>query len=58
MNLSARRTTDFTKAYDWKALVAASSDASKAFGALDPRYGKEYPLSTGFQGRIGVKFMF
>jgi hypothetical protein len=49
---------DFTKGYDYKALVAASADAAKPTGALDPRYAKPDNFSTGFVGRLGVKFEF
>jgi hypothetical protein len=49
---------DFTKGYDYKALVAASPDAAKATGALDPRFGKPDNFSLGFIGRFGVKFEF
>jgi len=49
---------DFTKGYDYKALVAASPDAAKPTGALDPRYGRPDNFSNGFVGRFGVKFEF
>jgi hypothetical protein len=49
---------NFQKAYDWKALVAASPDAAKSTGAVDPRFGKADSFSAGFAGRFGVKFMF
>jgi len=53
MNLSAATNPiNFTKAYDWKALIAQSADASKAFGALDPRFGFGDFYSTGFQGPL------
>jgi len=59
MNLSSSTNPiDFTKAYDWKALVGQSADAAKSFGALDPRFGKADFFSNGFAGRIGVKFRF
>jgi hypothetical protein len=49
---------DFTKGYDYKKLVAASPDALKATGALDPRFGRADNFSPGFVGRFGVKFEF
>jgi hypothetical protein len=50
---------DFSKPYDYKALVAQTSDAtSKPYGAIDPRFGKEDLFRTGFVGRFGVKFSF
>ncbi len=49
---------DFTKGYDYKALVAASPDATKTTGALDPRFGRPDNFSLGFVGRFGVKFEF
>ena len=52
-------TFDFSKPYDYKALVAATSDATtKPYGAIDPRFGKEDLFRPGFQGRLGVKFTF
>ena len=52
-------TFDFSKPYDYKAMIAATSDAtSKAYGALDPRFGKQDLFRTGFVGRFGVKFTF
>ncbi len=49
---------DFTKGYDYKALVAASPDAEKATGALIPRFGKADNFGLGFVGRFGIKFEF
>src|SRR5262249_49880641 len=49
---------DLRKGYDYKALVAASPDASRTTGALDPRFLKADNFSEGFVGRFGVKFMF
>ena len=50
---------DFSKPYDYKALVAATSDATtKPYGAIDPRFGKEDLFRAGFQGRLGIKFTF
>jgi hypothetical protein len=49
---------DFTKGYDYKALVAAAPDAAKPTGAIDPRFGKPDNFSTGFVGRFGVKLEF
>jgi len=49
---------DWTEGYDYQALVAASPDAKKATGALDPRFGKADNFSTGFIGRFGLKFEF
>jgi hypothetical protein len=49
---------DFRQGYDYNALVAASPDAKKATGALDPRFNKADNFNTGFVGRVGVKFIF
>ncbi|HUS05157.1 MAG TPA: carboxypeptidase regulatory-like domain-containing protein [Bryobacteraceae bacterium] len=49
---------DFTKGYDYKALIAASADAKQAYTAYDPRYGKQDLFNTGFAGRFGLKFIF
>jgi hypothetical protein len=50
---------DFTKPYDYKALVAGTSDAkTKVYGALDPRYNYADFFTTGFAGRFGLKFIF
>jgi hypothetical protein len=50
---------DFSKPYDYNALIAATSDATtKPYGALDPRFGKQDLFRPGFAGRIGVKFTF
>jgi hypothetical protein len=52
-------TFDFSKPYDYKALVAQTSDAtSKPYGAKDPRYGFGDLFRTGFVGRLGIKFQF
>ena len=49
---------DFSKPYDYKALISATADAKKTTGALDPRFGREDNFNTGFAGRFGVKFSF
>jgi hypothetical protein len=49
---------DLRKGYDYKALVAASPDAAKSTGAVDPRFLKEDNFNPGFVGRFGIKFMF
>jgi hypothetical protein len=50
---------DFSKPYDYNALIAATSDArTKPYGAIDPRFGKQDLFRAGFQGRIGVKLIF
>jgi hypothetical protein len=49
---------DYRKGYDYKALVAASPDAAKSTGAIDPRFMKQDNFNTGFIGRFGVKFVF
>ena len=52
-------TFDFSKPYDYKALVAGTSDAlTKSYGAIDPRFGKGDLFRTGFVGRLGVRFTF
>lgn len=52
-------TFDFTKPYDYKALIAKTADATtKPYGAIDPRFGKEDLFRPGFQGRLGIKFTF
>jgi hypothetical protein len=38
--------------------VAASPDAARATGAIDPRFGKADNFNPGFVGRLGVKFIF
>jgi hypothetical protein len=55
MNMS---NVDLVKGYDYKALVAASPEAAKSTGALDPRFGKADNISSGFVGRFGIKFSF
>jgi Carboxypeptidase regulatory-like domain/TonB-dependent Receptor Plug Domain len=53
------QTFDWSKPWDYKAQIAKTSDAlTKAYGALDPRFGKEDLFRTGFVGRFGVKFIF
>ena len=49
---------DFSKPYDYKALINATADAKKPTGALDPRFGREDNFNTGFAGRFGIKFSF
>ena len=50
---------DFSKSYDYKALIAGTSDAlTKPYGALDPRFSKQDLFRAGFQGRFGIKFTF
>ena len=50
---------DFSKPYDYKALIAATSDATtKPYGALDPRFGHQDLFRPGFIGRFGIKFLF
>lgn len=49
---------DLYKGYDYMALINQTSDAKKPVGALDPRFGKDDLFNPGFQGRIGIKFMF
>jgi hypothetical protein len=49
---------DLAKGYDYKTLVAASPEAAKTTGALDPRFGKADSYSDGFVGRFGIKFTF
>ena len=49
---------DFTKGYDYQALLKTVPDASKSTGAIDPRFGHADSFSPGFVGRIGLKFMF
>jgi hypothetical protein len=52
-------TFDFSKPYDYNALIAATADAkTKSYGALDPRFGKEDLFRPGFAGRVGIKFSF
>jgi hypothetical protein len=50
--------TDFTKGYNYQALLAASADARLPTGALDPRFNKQDNFNTGFVGRFGLKFTF
>jgi hypothetical protein len=49
---------DLREGYDYRALVAASADAAKPTGALDPRFGQADNISAGFVGRFGAKFIF
>jgi hypothetical protein len=49
---------DFTKGYDYMALLAKAPDAAKSTGAIDPRFGHADSYSPGFAGRLGVKFLF
>jgi len=49
---------DYRKGYDYKALVAASPDAARSTGAVDPRFLKEDNFNTGFVGRFAIKFVF
>ena len=54
MDLSS---VDLAKGYDYKALVAGTSDG-KAGNALDPRFNLTDLFNPGFSGRFGVKFIF
>ncbi len=47
--------TDLTKGYDYRALLSSSPDGQSAY---DVRYGKGDIFNQGFQGRMGVKFIF
>ena len=47
--------TDLAKGYDYKALISATPDGANAY---DVRYGKGDIFNQGFQGRMGVKFIF
>jgi hypothetical protein len=54
-------TTDLTRGYDYRALIAASADGARpapAFSAYDPRYGQDDLFATGTQGQFSVKFLF
>ncbi|HYI93407.1 MAG TPA: TonB-dependent receptor [Bryobacteraceae bacterium] len=51
-------TTNLNNGYNYEALVAASPDALRSYGAKDPRFGMEDNFRTGFAGRLGVKFTF
>jgi hypothetical protein len=44
--------------YDYQALLAKTTDASKSYGAKDPRFGMFDNFRNGFSGRAGVKFTF
>jgi hypothetical protein len=44
--------------YDYRSLLNATEDQLSGRGAYDPRYGLADLFNTGFQGRIGVKFIF
>jgi hypothetical protein len=39
-------------------MIAATPDASKPSGALDPRFGKWDLWNSPFSGRVMVKFIF
>jgi len=47
---------DLTQGFPWQSLTLATSLANGV--ALDPRYGSAAVFNPGFQGRIGVKFIF
>jgi hypothetical protein len=49
---------DLFKGYDYKALIDATSDQKGTRGAYDPRFGMADMFNPGFQGRLGVKFIF
>ena len=51
-------TTNLNNGYNYEALIAATPDALRSYGAKDPRFGKEDNFRTGFAGRFGVKFSF
>ena len=55
INLTTR---NLFNGYDFRALLNATPDQLSGRGAYDPRYGLPDLFSTGFQGRIGVKFLF
>ncbi len=46
---------DLFKGYDYKALINSTSDRENAY---DARYGKADIFNPGFQGRIGVTYIF
>jgi hypothetical protein len=46
---------DLFKGYDYRALINRTPDGANAY---DVRYGKPDIFNTGFQGRMGVKFIF
>lgn len=52
------KNVDLRNGYDYKAMIAATPDASTPAGALDPRFGWADNFNPGFSGRLGVKFMF
>ena len=49
---------DLFKGYDYMALINATGDQTGTRGAFDPRFGMADLFNTGFQGRIGLKFIF
>jgi hypothetical protein len=55
INLSS---VNLFEGYDWQALLAQTPDASKPYGAKDPRFGYDDNFRDGFSGRFGVKFTF
>ena len=50
--------TDLFNGYNYTAMIAATPDASKPSGALDPRFGKWDLWNSPFSGRVMVKFIF
>jgi outer membrane receptor protein involved in Fe transport len=44
--------------YDYRAMLAQTTDQLSGRGAYDPRFGLDDLFNTGFQGRFGVKFIF
>ena len=49
--------TDLTKGYDYKALVAATTDGQQG-NATDPRYGQADLFEDGIRGFFTLKFVF
>jgi hypothetical protein len=49
---------DLFKGFDYTALINATPDQKGTRGAFDPRFGQADLFNTGFQGRLGVKFIF
>jgi hypothetical protein len=47
--------TDLTQGFDWRTMVANTPDGPKA---RDVRYGQAAIFNPGFEGRLGIKFIF
>jgi hypothetical protein len=49
---------DLFRGFDYNAMLSRTADQLSGRGAYDPRYGLSDIFNTGFQGRLGIKFIF